>query len=92
MTDVFFVTCANGKRHSFLLGPFTSEKACKVFAEFKEDNPDSRLSEVMNACIAIDSRSTFYTYGMAKIRDFVPGEITGILNKIDPEKWDKVIA
>jgi hypothetical protein len=92
MTDVFFVTCANGKRHSFLLGPFTSEKACKVFAEFKEDNPDRRLSEVQTACCAIDSRAHFYAWGMCRIRDFVPGEIIGVLNEHNPEKWDKVLS
>lgn len=92
MSDAFFVTCRDGDKASYLLGPFTTEKACKIFAQFKENNPDSKLSEVQEDCFKIDPRSHFYSWGMCRVRDFIPCEITGVLNKHNPKKWDKVLS
>ena len=92
MTDSFFVTCKDGPKTGYLLGPFTTEKACMVFAQYPEDNPDSRLIEVKDACADLDRKSVFFSWGMCRIRDFIPGEIVGVLNRINPEKWDKVLS
>jgi len=78
--DAYFVTCKDGNKTAYLLGPFSTKEECSVFAEFKEDNPDSRLSEVINECCKIDPRSSFFSYGMCRIRDFKPGEFYGVLN------------
>jgi len=93
MTDQYFVTCRDAGKTSLLLGPFTDEKRCKIFSEFQEDNPDSRLSEVIRACYDLDHKSHFYAYGMIKIKDVKPEDhYRGILNKTDPEKWDGELA
>lgn len=93
MMDQYFVTCRDAGKTALLLGPFTNEKTCKIFAEFREDNPESRLSEIIKACEDIDPRSHFYEYGMIRIKDVKPEEkYRGILNKVNPEKWDGELA
>jgi len=92
MSDAYFVTCKDAGKTAYLLGPFTTEKACKVFAEFQEDNPESRHNEIHDACCEIDRKAHFFAYGMCRIRDFKPGEIAGLLNRVDKEKWDKVLS
>jgi hypothetical protein len=92
MSDAYFVTCKDAGKTAYLLGPFTTEKACKVFAEFQEDNPDGRLSDVIKACTDIDKKAHFFRYGMCKISDYEIWLTPGILNRIDKEKWDKVLS
>jgi hypothetical protein len=70
MMDAYFVTCKDGTKTAYLLGPFSTEKSCKIFAEFKEDNPDSRLSDVIEECCKIDRKASFFSYGICRIRDF----------------------
>jgi len=91
-SDAYFVTCQDAGKTAFLLGPFTTEKACMDFAQFREDNPESRLSEVIQDCEKIDKKAHFFSYGMARVRDFKAGEIKGVLNRFNPEKWNGVLA
>ena len=86
MTDAFFVTCEDAGKHAFLLGPFTTEKACQEYAYGEKSD------EVVQTCINIDRRAHFFEYGMAVIHDFVPGEFTGLLNRKWPEKWNGVLS
>jgi len=93
MSDAYFVTCKDAGKTAYLLGPFTTEKACKVFAEFQEDNPDGRLSDVIKACTDIDKKAHFFRYGMCKISDYKLGKLKdGILNQLNPVYWDKVLS
>ena len=86
MTDAFFVTCKDAGKHAFLLGPFTTEKACQEYAYGEKSD------EVVRACMNIDRRAHFFGSGMAVIHDFVPGERIGLLNKNWPEKWGGALS
>ena len=79
-TDTYFVTCKDGNKIAYLLGPFSTKEECAIFAEFKEDNPLSRLSEVINECVKIDRKAHFFSYGMCKISGFKQCEFYGVLN------------
>ena len=87
----YFVSAKDGSKHILLLGPFTSETACKEYSEFKEDNPNSKLSDVIDACCKIDRKAHFFSYGMAEIRNFVDGSYIPALNRVDPDTWNGVL-
>ena len=86
--DHYFVSAQDAGRTISLLGPFTSEELCKKYA-YGEESQD-----VINTCYKIDPESHFYSFGMFKVSmaEMCPFNYTGILNRIDPEKWDKVLA
>ena len=82
--DAYFVTCKDGNKTAYLLGPFSTKKDCEQYSQFKEDNPESKLSEVIKACTDIDKKAHFFSYGMCVIHDYETCLITGILNKLFP--------
>ena len=86
--DHYFVTCKDGDKTAMLLGPFTNEDLCKKYA-YGDDS-----MEIVKACYDIDPKSHFYAFGMCKIPmvEMCPFNYKGVLNKIDGEKWDKVLS
>ena len=88
MTDHYFVSVRDAERTVPLLGPFADEELCKKYA-YGENR-----SLVTDACHEIDPKSHFYEYGMFRVplAEMCPFKYVGILNRIDPEKWDKVLA
>ena len=91
--SLYYVTCRDAGKTALVLGPFTDEKRCKMYAEFREDNPDSCHADVASAVYKIDPKSHFYEWGMCRVTiDEKNGFVQkGILNKMHPEIWDKVL-
>ena len=87
MTDHYFVSAQDAGRTIPLLGPFTDEDLCKKYAYGDESR------DMIGTCYKIDPKSHFYSFGMFKVPmvEMCPFNYKGVLNKIDPEKWDKVI-
>ena len=88
MTYRYYVSARDAGKTIPILGPFTNEELCKKYA-YGENR-----SEVTDACYKIDPKSHFYEYGMFRVpcAGIRLPQIRGILNRIDPEKWDKVLA
>jgi hypothetical protein len=88
MSDAFFVTCRDGPKTAMILGPFTDEELCKKYAYGDESR------EITKACYDIDPKSHFFEFGMCRVPLFemCPFNYKGILNRVNGEKWDKVLS
>lgn len=98
MTDHFYVSAQDAGKTAILLGPFTDENLCREYAyvdPLSGGNTQKHI-DLLNSIHTIDPKSVFYAIGMFKVAcaEMCPFNYKGmaILNKVDPEKWDKVIA
>lgn len=97
MADHFYVSAQDAGKTAILLGPFTDEKLCReyAYADPKDGGNLQKHTDMLDTIYEIDPKSTFYALGMFKVvcAEMCPFNYKGmaILNKIDPEKWDKVI-
>lgn len=82
--ESFYVSCQDAGRTALILGPFTSESACKQYAY-----DDQHRIPVLNAVCEIDPKAWFAAWGMVKVADY---EKPGFLNRIDPEKWNGILS
>jgi hypothetical protein len=94
MSDQFFVSIQDAGKTGLILGPFTTEIQCKKYAYLlPEDGGSSESITVKDAVCKIDPKVHFAAWGMLKIQDVKPEEkYAGFLNRVEPEKWDKVLA
>ena len=96
MVDAYFVSIQDAGRSAFILGPFFNEDECREYAysEIEEKGDLQKHHEMKTDAYKIDPKSHFYSWGMAKIPswEWYPFPVRGILNKVNPEKWDKVIG
>lgn len=94
MNSQFFVSCRDAGKTALILGPFTTETECRKYAY--SDTGDGGSPEcitVNDAVCKIDGRAHFAAWGMLKIKDVKPEEkYLGLLNRVDPGTWDKVLA
>jgi hypothetical protein len=93
--DHYFVSCRDNGRTALLLGPFTNEKDCMQYAYVDEDQGcTDKHTEILRALEKIDTKTHWYAYGMVRIplAEMCPFNYKGVLNKANPERWNKVLS
>ena len=75
----WYVTCLNGNAVGYLLGPFRTEAACRLWAykDVHDGGDFTKACAVRDVAEKWDAFAVFYSFGMVKCSG---GHRTGVLN------------